>query len=49
MKVRRARLDADRKAKPRTVLIAHFPVEQKIVGHSKVIRYELRDCGDKEG
>ncbi len=53
-KARRARLDTDRSARPRTVLIAHVVPVQKdgyAVAHadqSSVQSYELRDVGPEE-
>lgn len=48
MKARKARLDADRTAKPRTRLVAHVPEGKRIVGHQLVERYELKDVDPNE-
>jgi len=42
-KVRKARLDADKKAKPMTEIVAHHPAGHCILPGIKAISYEVRD------
>lgn len=46
--IKPARLDEEKNAKPQTEIVARVPFGERIVGHAKVVDYELRDTKEKK-